>query len=160
METSPVGVVVFEGGTGKPVSFNREARRIAEGLRLPGRPLEELLNVVTCRWADGREVTLAEFPMAQQVSTSETVRTEELTLSVPDGPNVTVLVNATPIRSASGAVESMVVTLQGSGAPGGTGSAAGRVPEHGEPRTEDAVRSRPRREGTPWKSTCRRTCRG
>ncbi len=112
VETSPVGVVVFEGGTGKPASLNREARRIAEGLRLAGQSLEELLNVVTCRWADGREVTLAEFPMAQHVSTSETVRTEELTLSVPDGRSVTVLVNATPIRSASGAVESMVVTLQ------------------------------------------------
>lgn len=112
VETSPVGVVVFEGGTGKPVSLNREARRIAEGLGLPGQSLEELLNVITCRWADGREVTLAEFPMAQQVDTSRTIRTEELTLSVPDGRSVTVLVNATPIRSASGAVESMVVTLQ------------------------------------------------
>ncbi|MCY3965492.1 MAG: response regulator [Acidobacteria bacterium] len=113
VETSPVGVVVFEGGTGKPVSLNQEARRIAEGLGLPGQSLEELLAVVTCRWADGREVTLAEFPMAQQVkNASEAVRTEELTLSVPDGRSVTVLVNATPIRSESGAVESMVVTLQ------------------------------------------------
>ena len=42
----------------------------------------------------------------------ETVRAEEITLSVPDGRRVTTLVNATPNRSADGAVESIVVTLQ------------------------------------------------
>ncbi|MCY4598676.1 MAG: ATP-binding protein, partial [Acidobacteria bacterium] len=112
VETSPVGVVVFGGGSRRPVSFNREARRIVERLRLPGRPLEELLDVITCRRGDGREVTLAEFPMAQQLSSAETVRAEEITLSVPDGRSVTTLINATPIRSADGAVESMVVTMQ------------------------------------------------
>ena len=40
------------------------------------------------------------------------MRAEEITLSVPDGRRVAMLVNATPIRSADGAVESMVVTLQ------------------------------------------------
>ena len=112
VETSPIGVVVFDGATGKPVSFNREARRIVEGLRMPGGSLEELLDVVTYRRGDGREVTLAEFPLAHQLSNPETVRAEEMTLSVPDGRSVTMLVNATPIRSADGAVESMVVTLQ------------------------------------------------
>ena len=38
VETSPVGVVVFEARTGHPVSLNREARRIVEGLRTAGRP--------------------------------------------------------------------------------------------------------------------------
>jgi len=112
VETSPVGVVVFDGHTGKPVSFNREARRIVEDLRAPGDSAEELLDVIVCRRGDGREVTLAEFPMAQQLSDPETVRAEEMTLSVPDGRSVTTLVNATPTRSKEGAVESMVVTLQ------------------------------------------------
>ena len=35
-----------------------------------------------------------------------------MALSVADGPGVAMLVNATPIRSADGAVESMVVTMQ------------------------------------------------
>jgi len=112
VETCPVGVVVFDGRSGRLVSFNREARRIVEPLRTPGGALEELLDMVTCRRGDGREVLLAEFPMAQQMSSAETVRAEEITLSVPDGRRVTTLVNATPIRSADGAVESMVVTLQ------------------------------------------------
>ena len=75
VETSPVGVVVFDGATGKPVSVNREARRIVERLRLPNGSLEELLDEVTCRRGDGRpEIALSELPMAQQLSSAEPVR--------------------------------------------------------------------------------------
>ena len=112
IETSPVGVVLFAGGTGKPVWFNQEARRIVEGLHIPGLSPEQLLEQVTCRRADGREVSMAEFPIAQQLSSAETVRAEEMRLSVPDGRSITTLVNATPLRDADGRVESMVVTLQ------------------------------------------------
>ncbi len=112
IETSPVGVVVFDGRTGEPVSFNREARRIVGGLSMLGRAPEELVEMVTCRRADGREIALADFPLAQQLSRAETVRAEELTLTVPDGGSVTTLVNATPIQAVDGTVESFVVTLQ------------------------------------------------
>ena len=112
VETSPVGVVVFDARTGKAVSFNREARRMAEALRTSGNSLEQLLEVLTCRFSDGREVALAEFPMKEVISGAATVRGEEVVLSVPDGRSITLLVNATPIRSADGAAESMVVTVQ------------------------------------------------
>ena len=112
VETSPVGVVVFAGGRDRPVSFNREARRIVEPLRMPGRPLEDLPAVVTYRRGDGSEIKLADLPFAQQLDRARTVRAEEITLSVPDGRSVTTLLNATPIRSAEGAVESLVVTVQ------------------------------------------------
>ena len=101
VETSPVGVLIFDAGTGKPVSLNREARRIFEGLSMPGRPIEELLTVVTFRRADGREVPLAEFPLAQQLSNAETIRAEEITVSVPDGRSLTTLVNVTPIQGCT-----------------------------------------------------------
>ncbi|MYA15325.1 MAG: PAS domain-containing protein [Gammaproteobacteria bacterium] len=112
IETSPVGVVVFEAGTGRPVSVNREARRVVGSLRPPGRSVEELLEVVACHRADGRRVSLAEFPIAGQLAAGETVRAEEIVLSVPDGRSVRTPVNSTPIRSADGAEESVVVTLQ------------------------------------------------
>ena len=112
VDTSPVGVVVFDARTGNLVSLNREAKRIVGGLRLPGHSTEELLGVVTCRRADGREVSLEEFPLAQQLSSAETVRAEEIELSVPDGRRVRTLINATPIHSADGGVESVVVTMQ------------------------------------------------
>ena len=112
IETSPIGVVVFDAGTGRPVSFNREAKRIVEGLRIGDRPLEDLLEVLTFRFSDGREIALAEFPLARVVSGAEAVRAEQIELSVPDGRRITMLVNATPIQSADGAVESLVVTMQ------------------------------------------------
>ena len=112
IETSPVGVVVFDGRAGEPVSFNREARRIVEALNTPGCAPAQLLEAITCGRADGREVALAEFPLAQLLGAAETVRAEEITLSVPDGRSVTTLVNSTPIQAADGTVLSVVVTLQ------------------------------------------------
>ena len=112
VETSPVGVVVFDARSGRPVSFNREARRLAEHLRMADRPVEELLDIMYFRRGDGREVSLSEFPIAEALSIGETVRGEEVELSVSDGRSVTVLLNATPIRSDDGEVASMVVTMQ------------------------------------------------
>ena len=112
IETSPVGVVVFDGQTGEPVSFNREARRIVKALSMPGYAPEQLLKTITCHRADGREVALSEFPLAQLLGAGETVRAEEITLSTPDGRSVTSLVNSTPIQTDDGTVLRVVVTLQ------------------------------------------------
>ena len=112
IDTSPVGVVVFDARTGSPVSLNMEGRRIVDGLRNPDQSAEQLLDVLTFRRADGREISLRVFPLAQALSTGETVRAEEIVIGVPDGRSVTVLLNATPIRSDEGEVESVVVTLQ------------------------------------------------
>ena len=112
INTSPVGVAVFDARTGAPVSFNREARRIVDGLREPDQSPEQLLEVLTVRRADGREVSLMELPLAQALNTGETVRAEEIVLRVPDGRSVTTLINATPIRPEGGEIESYVVTLQ------------------------------------------------
>ena len=96
INTSPVGVVVFDVEAGVAVSFNQEARRIVSSLQMPGRPLEELLEVITCRRADGREIALEEFPLTQALSTGEIVRLEEIVMEVPDGRSVKTLINATP----------------------------------------------------------------
>ena len=112
IDTSPVAVVVFDARSGKPVSLNREARRIADMLRIPGRSTEDLLEVVTFHRADGTEVPLSEIPIAQTFIDAETVRAEEIVLSVPDGRSVSTLLNVTPIRSTEGEVVSAVVTMQ------------------------------------------------
>ena len=112
IDTSPVGVVVFDSTSGRPPSFNREARRIVAGLHSSDSPTEQLLEVLICRRGDGREIRLDEFPLADELRNAETVRAEEIELSVPDGRSVTTLVNATPLYSADGAVESVVVTMQ------------------------------------------------
>ncbi len=116
IKTTPVGVVVFDAKTGAPVSLNREARRIADQLRQPDLPPEHLperlLEVIAIRRADGREIPLAELSLAQALSAGETVRVEEVVIAVPGGGSVTTLINATPILSEEGDVESFVVTLQ------------------------------------------------
>ena len=112
IDTSPVGVVVFDGRTGLPVSINREMLRIVDGLRDPGQPPEHLLEVLTVTRADGSEISLEELPLSQALSASETVRAEEIVLRVPDGRSVRALLNATPIRSEEGEVESFVAVLQ------------------------------------------------
>ena len=112
VNTTPVGVLVFDAKTGGVTSVNREARRIVSDLCAPGGSAEQLLEVLTFRRADGREVSLQEFPLAQGLMTGETVRAEEIVLLAPDGRSVTTLVNATPIFSEDGEVESVVVTLQ------------------------------------------------
>ena len=112
VETSPVGVVVFDATSGHPVSFNREARRIVESLRMPGHPPEQLLDVITCQRADGREVSLGEFSLARQLASAEPVRAEEIVLSVPDGRSVRTLINCTPTRAEGAGIGSVVVTMQ------------------------------------------------
>ena len=112
IETSPVGVVVLDVGTGHAVSLNREARRIVESLRTPGHTAEDLLGILTCRFADGREIALDRLPLASALSRAETVRAEEIVLTTPDGRSVTTLVNATPIDAGDGTLASMVVTMQ------------------------------------------------
>ena len=112
VETSPVGVAVFDAATGGLLSLNREAKRFMGSLCEPGQTPEQFLENLTCTRADGREVRLEELPLAAELQDVETVRAEEVVLSVPDGRSVTTLLNATPIRTEDGAVVSMVVTLQ------------------------------------------------
>ena len=111
IETSPVGVVVFDAKGGRAVSFNREARRIVQGLRTAGQTTEQLQDVLTFRRADGREVSLSEVPLTPLLGTGESMRAEEVVLTVPDGRSVRTLINATPVP-ADGGVESVMVTVQ------------------------------------------------
>ena len=112
VNTSPVGVVVLDARTGAPVSVNREAMRLVDGLLDEGQGPETLLEVVTFVRADGREFSLGELPLAEVLRAGDTVRAEEIVLRVPDGRSVSVLLNASPIHAEDGQVASFIVTLQ------------------------------------------------
>ena len=112
METAPVGVVVIDADTGKTVSHNRESARIADRLRTPGQTMDDLLEVIAVRRGDGREFSFRELPLSQCLTDADTVRAEEIVLSVPDGRQVRTLTNATPILSTNGCVGTLVVTVQ------------------------------------------------
>ena len=106
VNTSPVGVVVFDAQTGMSVSFNREVMRIVDGLLDEDQTTQDILEMVACVHSDGREVSLGDLPL------TEALRAEEVVLRVPDGRSVSVLLNATPIHSEDGRLASFVVTLQ------------------------------------------------
>ena len=112
VDTSPVGVVIFDARTGNLLSTNREGKRLIKSLRIPGRSTEQLLEVMTCRLPDGHEIALGKLSLAQALGGAETMRGEEVVLSVSDGRSVKMLVNVTPIRTADGEVQSVVVTAQ------------------------------------------------
>ena len=112
VNTSPVGVVVIDASTGTLSFINREALRIVDGLRDPDRTPDQLLQEVSFRRADGRELSLREHPLARALTSGETIRAEEIVIQVPDGRRVSTIINATPIVSEEGGVTSMVVTLQ------------------------------------------------
>ena len=112
IDTAPVGVVVFDVRSGQVASVNAEARRIVDVLCLPDQSPEDLLKVLRVRRADGSELALDRLPLSEVLREATTVRVEEIVLEVPDGRRITTLINATPIRSEAGGIESMVVTMQ------------------------------------------------
>ena len=112
VDTSPVGVAVFDARTGAPVSLNREVMRMVDALRNEDQTPAQLLETMSYRRADGQEVSLKEWHLSESLGVGETVRSEEIVLNVPDGRSITVLLNVTPIHSEEGEVESFVVTLQ------------------------------------------------
>ena len=113
VDTSPVGIVVFDARTGAPLRFNREAQRVVGTLRTPGQSEEQMLEVLTCRLADGREIALGQLALQREFSEVGTLRAEEVELRVPDGRRVSTLVNLTPTLSADGSsVETVVVAMQ------------------------------------------------
>lgn len=112
VNTSPVGVLVFDGVDGRIVSYNREVRRIASVLYHPDVTFEEVLRTVTIRRGDGVELTMADFPIAEALRNGEVVRLEQMVFESPNGRRMTIMVNATPIRSDDGAMRSFVATMQ------------------------------------------------
>ncbi len=112
INTSPVGVAVFNAKTEELVSYNREMARMFGSLRTPGDSPEQLLKAMTIRRADGREYTLEEVPVGQAIREGGPVRAEEIVYSVPDGRSFAALANGNPIRAQDGEIISFVFTLQ------------------------------------------------
>ncbi|MDE2925821.1 MAG: response regulator [Acidobacteriota bacterium] len=112
IDTSPVGVAVFDAKTGETLSLNQEAKRIVEGLRAPGGTLEQMREDLICLRADGQEISLQASSLTQTLQNATRIRAEEIVLRVPDDRSIKVLMNVTPIRAENGTVESVVATVQ------------------------------------------------
>ena len=112
IDTAPVAVLLFDAKTRDLISFNLETKRIVRGLHAPGHSLPQLLEVMKFRRSDGSDIPPEELPTELALRSGETVRAEDVVIHLPDGPPVPTLCNATPIRSDSGEIVSVVATLQ------------------------------------------------
>lgn len=112
IETTPVGVAVFNPVSGDPTSLNEAAMKIFRGLDPTNRHLKRMLDSSTVRWPDGQEMSLADFVFALLQPGKGTLRAEELVLSVHGGRSSAVLVNTSLLKMPGDEVKSVVVTLQ------------------------------------------------
>ena len=112
VDTSPVGVMLFDAKTGNIVFYNQETRRIGKRLYTSGLTTKKLLEIVTIRRADGSEISLSEFPLDYILKSAIPVRAEEVVVQVPDGPSITTMINITPVRAEDDTIESVLVILQ------------------------------------------------
>ena len=112
MDSSPIGVLMFDAKTGHLTYVNEETRRIVGGMQGRGHSLDALLSNLAFQSLDGRELLLNELPLAAALRTGDTVRAEEIVISHPECGPVLTLVNARPIYSESGEIGSVLCTIQ------------------------------------------------
>ncbi len=112
IETTPVGVAVFNPQSGDPTSLNEAAMKIFKGLDPTNRRLKQIVDSLKVRWSDGQEMSLAELVFTQLQPGKVPLRAEELVLSVPGGRSMAVLVNTSLLKMQDDEVKSVVVTLQ------------------------------------------------
>ena len=112
LNTTPVGVLVFDAESEALRYANREAASMVGEQLLPGGSLREHLDTATYRNADGREIPPEELPAQKVMRSGEVLRAEEIVIESRDGRSITTMMNATPIRSDEGNIESVVVSVQ------------------------------------------------
>ena len=81
-------------------------------MEIHNRSLDVVLDELTVRRPDGREMGIDELPVTRALSSGKTVRAEEIVISQEGGPAVTTLINARPIYSDDGGIVSVVATMQ------------------------------------------------
>ena len=70
-------MAVLDARAGAVLATNRETQRIFGELRMQGRSLEQLSEVVTVRRADGRLLSPEEFPLTRALREATAIRAQE-----------------------------------------------------------------------------------
>ncbi|MDE0369096.1 MAG: ATP-binding protein [bacterium] len=112
LNTSPVGVLVFDAQTRGVVKINREACRVIGHQSGEESDSARPFGMVEFRRMDGTVMPSDEVPFERALRTGETVRAEELVVVRPSGDQVTTLVNTTPIHSEDEQLVAVVATIQ------------------------------------------------
>ena len=112
LNSVPVGVLVFDAETRMLTSANREVGRIVREVLMSDGSVQEMLDTATFWDSDGKQVTGRRLPMARAIETGKAVMAEDYVVKAPGGQTAAVLINATPVRSEDGKLDSLVLTVQ------------------------------------------------
>ncbi len=110
MATMPVGVIVLDPETLKPVQFNQRA------IELLGRPLDPHKPFTSAEYNLYRTGTnllypTDDLPLAQAIRTGQQIFSDDVAV-ISEDQTLDVLLNAAPIRDARGHISRVIVTIQ------------------------------------------------
>ena len=112
VNASPAGVLIVDAHSQSVVSVNQEAQRIMGVPPASGASIDHYRELAVCRRMDGTQYENGERPLARALDHGEVVRAEEILFDLPDGRQISTLVNATPIYSEDGEIVSAVAVIQ------------------------------------------------
>ena len=112
IDMSPIGVVVIDIDGRRVTVANHEARRIAGSLVQQGQAPDTFLDALGLAPPCNAENPSQKSGQAAILGVAASIRAEEIELRDSQGASLPVLVNATPIHSDQGRVETLLVTLQ------------------------------------------------
>jgi PAS domain S-box-containing protein len=108
----PEAVLVIEPNPDRVTMSNPQTSHLLGWEIEPPISLDDFLTRNPRFTADGMRIERASIPMIRSLLQGDHVSRDELQLRRPDGATMTILVNSTPIRDASGAVTAAVVVFQ------------------------------------------------
>jgi two-component sensor histidine kinase len=109
LETTPVGVVLIEAGTGRLSLINRRAAAVYLE-DFDGLDLEAHLAKVKVLRPDGTSFPTEELPVSRAIR-GEEVHNVEMTIERGNGIRVPIIVSAAPLRNAAGEVTTAVIVM-------------------------------------------------
>ncbi len=112
LDDTPVGVVVFDAQTGQLAYINQEIRRMMSVLDFPEESMENAFEVMSFCRPDGRELSFEELPLSRVLQSGEKVEPQEILVRLPNGNEMTTVVNVAPIFSDTGEILSVVTVMQ------------------------------------------------
>ena len=107
-----MAVLIFDARTGELRSANRGVRKAFGDFDLTPDSMKEQFGTATFRRADGRVISEQGTSLERVLVSGESVRDEEMIIELSDGRTFVANVNATPVLSPDGSVDSVIVAAQ------------------------------------------------
>jgi PAS domain S-box-containing protein len=112
LDTVPSGVIVVEDPEARVILQNRKAVELYGRLLPMGWSADQRMKEFHFLKNDGNPFQVDELPAVRALWKGEIVRDVEMKIAQPDGKQITILVNATPLQNEAGEVVAAVAGFQ------------------------------------------------